>query len=584
MRKRTSFLTTLLCGMGVSFLAVAAEPPAVINYQGVLRNASGAPLDGTYDMVFRFFDAETVGNEILVDEHLAAGTGAVTVDDGLFNVTLGGGTVLDGSGGGVYASLAEVFRDHAAVYLSVRVGAETLVPRIRIVSAATALNADHLDGRDSTGYLDTSSSPQTKDGNLTVGGDVQVSGQVRIAGGSPASGRLLTSDATGNATWQDPVPGPEGPEGPPGPEGPQGPPGVTGLPVHSITTLDTVGRLNDTERFISMTIGADGLPVISYRNNVTNWMTVAHCSDAACTSAALNGIDDRGAGFSSITVGPDGFPLISYFRGGLNVVHCADAACGSATINHAGNGGQYTSITIGTDGLPVISHTESDVLFVTHCGDADCTTFTEFQPDGSTDQVGPYTSITVGMEGFPVVSYYNVTGRYLNLVRCMDATCSSAWYGFIDGGGPFDAGNHTSIAIGIDGFPIISHYDAIDDNLRVTHYCTSCIPIPEKTTTIIDAPGDVGQFSSLAIGADGMPVISYYDATNGALKVARCLDVKCTDATLTTLDDSGDAGYHTAITIGTDGLPIIAYYERVGETLRVAHCSNRFCLPNHRPR
>jgi hypothetical protein len=110
------------------------------------------------------------------------------------------------------------------------------------------------------------------------------------------------------------------------------------------------------------------------------------------------------------------------------------------------------------------------------------------------------------------------------------------------------------------------------------------MPIPESTTTIIDAPGDVGQYSSLAIGPDDLPVISYYDATNGALKVARCLDLKCTDATLTTLDDSGDAGYHTAITIGTDGFPIIAYFERTGQVLKVVHCSNRFCLPNHRPR
>ena len=39
------------CGM-----SLAASPPERINFQGVLRDASGAPVaDGTYNMVFRFF-------------------------------------------------------------------------------------------------------------------------------------------------------------------------------------------------------------------------------------------------------------------------------------------------------------------------------------------------------------------------------------------------------------------------------------------------------------------------------------------------------------------------------------------------
>jgi hypothetical protein len=33
--------------------AMAASPPELVNYQGVLRDDVGAPLDGSFDMVFR---------------------------------------------------------------------------------------------------------------------------------------------------------------------------------------------------------------------------------------------------------------------------------------------------------------------------------------------------------------------------------------------------------------------------------------------------------------------------------------------------------------------------------------------------
>ena len=67
-------------------VALAASPPAIVNYQGVLRDDQNLPLDGSFDMTFRFFDTENVGtgNEIMIDAHVAAGSGDVTVNGGLF--------------------------------------------------------------------------------------------------------------------------------------------------------------------------------------------------------------------------------------------------------------------------------------------------------------------------------------------------------------------------------------------------------------------------------------------------------------------------------------------------------------------
>ncbi|PYQ11412.1 MAG: hypothetical protein DMH00_08245 [Acidobacteria bacterium] len=166
-------LLALLSALAAPVLLSAATPPVLVNYQGVLRDATDKPRNGTFDMTFHFFDAVTAGNEILVDAH--TGGGGVVVTGGLFNVQLGGGTVTDGSGPGSYASLAELFRDYAGVWMEVQVGAETLTPRIRVQAEPYALNASNLEGKNASSFLDTSATGQTKGGHLTVNNGIDAS-------------------------------------------------------------------------------------------------------------------------------------------------------------------------------------------------------------------------------------------------------------------------------------------------------------------------------------------------------------------------------------------------------------------------
>ena len=41
-------------------------------------------------------------------------------------------------------------------------------------------------------------------GTTTPGARLEVNGQIKVTGGSPGSGKILTSDATGLASWQTP--------------------------------------------------------------------------------------------------------------------------------------------------------------------------------------------------------------------------------------------------------------------------------------------------------------------------------------------------------------------------------------------
>ena len=103
-------------------------------------------------------------------------------------------------------------------------------------------------------------------------------------------------------------PGPKGEQGSPGPSGVTGPPGLTGatgpqgdkgpsgsavnrLPpkANTITLLDTDGTVG---WYPSVTIGSDGLGLISYYDATNQRLKVAHCTNEACSSATKYTVDD----------------------------------------------------------------------------------------------------------------------------------------------------------------------------------------------------------------------------------------------------------------------------------------------------
>ncbi len=162
-------LAAILVVVGPARLMADTLPPERINYQGVLRDQNDVPLTGTYDMWFRFFDdAGSAGNEILIFRHTAALGNPITVSGGLLDVAIGSGFVTDGSGPGIYTLLSSVFRDYSDVWLEIQVNTEILSPRTKIQSTPYSLNTRYLAGHGSSYFLDTSSTAQSKTGQLSI--------------------------------------------------------------------------------------------------------------------------------------------------------------------------------------------------------------------------------------------------------------------------------------------------------------------------------------------------------------------------------------------------------------------------------
>ncbi len=339
----------------------------------------------------------------------------------------------------------------------------------------------------------------------------------------------------------------------------------------------------------SIAIGIDENPVISYRDLENEDLKIIHCLDPICDSFA-NPITLDSQGMvgrdSSITIGADGNPIVSYYdhnNKDLKVVHCNDEGCENfdepMVLDSKGDVGRDSSMTIGTDGNPVISYfdnTNNDLKLV-HCTTIDCSSFDSPITLDNEGAVGRDSSVAIGTDGTPVISYRSSTNADLKIVHCTSLDCQT-----------FDVpvvlddqnsvGFDSSLAIGTDGYPIVSYFDNTNADLKIVH-CTTIDCSTDNVSTVLDSQGIVGRDSSVAIGADGNPVVSYTDDTFGNLKIIHCLDVSCMSKDIpVTLDNSESTGVTPSVAIGVDGYPIVSYFDALTSDLKIVHCNAVNCL------
>ena len=127
-----------------------------------------------------------------------------------------------------------------------------------------------------------------------------------------------------------------------------------------------------------------------------------------------------------------------------------------------------------------------------------------------------------------------------------------------------DVGQHVSVATDpASGITYISYYDATNKDLKMAKYVGSggnCGPDNAWSCETVDSAGDVGKYSSIAVDpTDNYPIIAYYDATNGALKLAIGSGVGWI---FKTIHDPmfGSPGWYASLKLDSTGKTHIAYY------------------------
>lgn len=214
---------------------------------------------------------------------------------------------------------------------------------------------------------------------------------------------------------------------------------------------------------------------------------------------------------------------------------------------------------------------------------------------------GAGASMVLGADGLPTISFghngLDGTDYRLKVLKCSSFSCTSGNIFTVESAGSTSLGTQSSIGIGTDGNPVISYFVASAFNdLRVAK-CGDASCSSDNSITTVDSEGLVGNYSSLVIGNDGNPVISYQDYTNKAMKVVTCGNPSCSSGNaITSVDVSEDQGMATSsdIVIGSDGKPIIAYSEEgdwcveepeeycgSSTRLKVASCGNVTCTSDN---
>ena len=221
-------------------------------------------------------------------------------------------------------------------------------------------------------------------------------------------------------------------------------------------------------------------------------------------------------------------PIISYLdqsSGPFRTIRCLDPVC----LTHEQTDEFVPSRTVrDAQGFLVYSIFSEGSLLVVHCLDSSCTRSSRTFPDPDPLVTGRFgSSLVLDDSGFPVISYYAIANADLRIMHCNDPNCAGGDESITSPDPDGVTGQHSELVLDESGHPVAAYYDTSGSQLAVLR-CDDPLCAGDESAVHPDRSGITGRFGkSIVLDDRGNPVISYYDTTNGDLKMLRCDTPDC---------------------------------------------------------
>jgi uncharacterized repeat protein (TIGR01451 family) len=323
-------------------------------------------------------------------------------------------------------------------------------------------------------------------------------------------------------------------------------------------------------------------PVYSASQESTEEAPTPTSIPTSTVPANISVIDTRGNIQSSLALDSAGIAYISYQDAPsafLKLARCNNNTTCDAptiiTIDSQMQTGAYSSLALDSNDIPVIAYLAASTgdLKLARCNNnTTCDAPTLITVD-SAGNSGYFVSLVLDDGDIPVIAYHNSSSLQLKLARCSNnSTCDAPTIRILDSVG--QAGRGASLALNADGIPVIS-YRKNSDLWLVLCNTPTCDSRSHRTIGVMGIGSD---FTSVALNSSGIPVIAFYDGNTGALKLAWCNSTACDAPTITTVDNSALTGQYLSLELDSTGIPVISYYHydhiNGSGDLRLAHCNN----------